>query len=85
MCYGIYRSASFLFSQGLDSMKTTPQPEEVLMKLRRSSEEVSFLRSVDQVRGPSYEVPTKIWVPKGQKELPVDAVKGWVDYVQDWN
>ena len=34
----------------------------------------SFLRNIDEVRDPSYEVPSKIGGPKGQTLLLVDAI-----------
>ncbi len=53
--------------------------EEVSTKLRRSYDEVTtklgvLLRSSYEDRGPSYEVPTKIGVSKGQNRLPVVAI-----------
>ena len=53
--------------------------DKVSTKFRRSFDEVStklgfLLRSSYEDRGPSYEVPTKIGVSKGQSRLPVDAI-----------
>ena len=53
--------------------------DAVWTKLRRSYDDVStkigsFLRSSYEDWGPSYEVSTKIGVPKGQIRLPVDAI-----------
>ena len=53
--------------------------DDISTKFGRSFDAVStkigsFLQSSYEDRGPSYEVSTKIGVPKGQIRLPVDAI-----------